>query len=640
VLPSPSTPAIAGVEAMLVAGAILLFGYLLADAVLPRRGIHLALRWGLAVPAVAAYILLLMLAHILTGGRVLSNAWLTRGLTMAAAAALAIAKFRRRDGRAERGDAYAIVMLAAASIVLIALVMWSGKVFRLLPLSQAGDIPWHMGMATELLNGETTPAASVTGTIPNYYPWLYQAMIAFLARFTPGGRAYHALAPLQLLHVAGAALALFALGREITGKWMGGVSTAFFGSIAGAFGRQYPGGATLRPYNVAFFNQPPPFPRDIGLLLLFAFLALLVAGLTRKNTRILVSAGIALGLAGLAGAESFFVGMGVAAVTAVLSPGLGRLRTAVSLIVPALAVYAIWLVPLVVGYLRLGGFVNITIRGPVNLTPAEILAAWGISVVLGAFGFIRWLPRARDDPGARVALVLVAVAVGVLLLSVLIPRGLGESFLALGRRHRYWPLLHLGVAIYAGLGASELIELAARWHRVVALGLGFILVALAVPSSVRPAFGRVDPSGGALGPAVRGDPDSLQMALAPGPGWRCVAAVPAPLDTEVFSYTGYRLVLYHWSRYTENLARIRWMDIYDHIPGDAERLAENKLIVTGTTDPASWRMLVRKYGVDVVVAPAQRAGAAPFEGSPSEWATRGTRQYLVVWVDSCDGARP
>jgi hypothetical protein len=639
VLPSPSTPALAGIEAILVAAAFLLFGYLLADALLPRRGVHIALRWGLAVPAVAAYAAALTLIHIGTGGRVLSTAWLTRGVTAAAAGLLAIRKVRRRE-QPEPGQTNSRVMLVVGGLLVVALAIWGAKVFRLLPLSQEGDIPWHMGLATELLNGETTPSATVTGSIPNYYPWLYHSMIALLARFTPGGRAFHALAPLQFMLVSGSVLSLFALGREITGTWMGGGTVAFFGAIAGAFGRQYPGGATLRPYNVAFFNQSPPFPREIALLLLLAFLALVVAGLAEKNTRLLVSAGIVLGLSGLAGAEAFFVGMGVAAVTAVLSPSLGRLRAAVSLIVPALAVYAIWLVPLAVSYLRLGGFVNITIRAPVNLTPLQILAAWGISSVLGVFGLIRWLPRAASDRRARVPLVLVVVAGSMLLLSALIPEGLGESFLALGRRHRYWPLLHLGVAIYAGLGASELLDRAVRWRAAFAVGLGLVLIALAVPSAARPAFGRVDPLGGWLGPAVRGDPQALQNVLAPVPGWPCIAAVPSPLDTELFSYTGYRLVLYHWSRYTENLARIRWMNIYDHIPGDAERQAENRLIVTGMTDPELWRMLVRKYGVDVVVAPAQRAGATPFEGSPTERAARGTRQYVVVWVDSCEGDRP
>jgi hypothetical protein len=631
---------IAGVEAMAVAGAFALFGYLLADAVLPRKGVHAALRWGLAVPAVAAYTVVLMLAHMATGGGVLSNAWLTRGLTAVIAAALVIRRLRRRPGRAHGDDGFRIWMFVAAGIVIVALAIWGSKVFRQLPLSQMGDIPWHMGLATEILNGETTPAATVTGTVPNYYPWLYHAMIALLAQFTPGGRTFHALAPLQFLHVAGAVLALFALGREVTGRWMGGPTVAFFGTIAGAFGRQYPGGATLRPYNVAFFNQSPPFPRDIALLLLFAFLALLVAGLASRNTRILVSAGIVIGIAGLAGAESFFVGMAVALVTALLSPKLGRIRTAVSLIVPALAVYAIWLIPLAVSYLRLGGFVNITIRPPVNLTPLGILAAWGISVVVGAFGFIRWGPRARYDPGARVALVLVAVAGGMLLISVLIPEGLGESFLALGRRHRYWPLLHLGVAVYAGLGAFDLLIHAGRRHVAVAVGIGLLLIALAIPSSVRPAFARVDPLGGWLGPAVRGDPDALPNVLAPTSGWRCTAAVPPSLTTTLFSYTGYRLVLFRWPRYTENLARIRWTDIYDHIPGDTERRAANEVIVTGMADPDSWRTLVRAYGVDVVVVAERHAGAAPFAGSPMHRAVGGTRRYVVVWVDSCDGERP
>jgi hypothetical protein len=628
---------VAGAEALVVAASLLGFGYLLADAVFRSRGLDRVARWALAFPAFAGYATALMLLHVASGGRVLSNVWLTRGLTVAVAVALLARRLlpamRGRTTTSDRTPGTAVLVLAGA-IVLAGLAIWGNRVFRVLPLAHVGDTPWHMGMAGQLMNGETTPSATVTGDIPNAYPWLYHALVALVAQLTPGGRAFHALAPLQLLQVVGWILALFALGWEIGRRWTTAAAAALIGGVLGSFGARNPGVAR-RPYNLAFYNTPPPFPRDLALLLLIAFLVLLVAGLRRKRRDLLVAAGLVLGLAGLAGAESFFVGFAVALVIAAFPPGMDRRTVAPSLLLPAVGLYAVWLIPLAINYVRLGGFVNITIRPPVELTATAILSSWGIATPLAVIGFAWWVRRARTHPGARTALVLLAVTGGLLLFSALIPRGLGEAFLSLGRRHRYWPLLHLAVVTFAALGASEVLERAARWHVAVAGALAFILIALVGWSSVRSAL--ADPrSRDSLLEAVRGGPGALLNIVSSTPGRRCVAAVPPDIDIPTFAYTGYRLVLFRWPLYTTNLARIRWREIYDHVPGDDERLVDNTTITTGSTDPAAWNELVRRYGVDVVVAPARFAQAPAFRGLPARPARGLSQDYVVISVGPCD----
>jgi hypothetical protein len=627
----------AGVEAIVVAAAMLGFGYLLADAVFRSRGLDRVALWALAFPAFAGYATALMLAHMGSGGRVLSNAWLTGGLTIAVAAALLARRFlpgllaRRTEG--ERTPGWGVLVVAGA-IVLAGLAIWGSRVFRVLPLDHVGDTPWHMGMASQLLNGETTPSATVTGDIPNSYPWLFHALIALLARFTPGGRAFHALAPLQILQVAGWILALFALGWEIGRRWTTGAAAALIGAVLGSFGARNPG-VGRRPYNLAFYNVAPPFPRDIALLLLIAFLVLLVAGLRSKRRDLLVAAGLVLGLAGLAGAESFFVGFAVAVVIAAFPPAMDRRTVAPSLLVPALGLYAVWLVPLAINYVRLGGFVSITLRPPVELTAPAILTSWGIATPLAALGLAWWVGKTRTHPGARTALVLLVVTGGLLLFSALIPEGLGEAFLSLGRRHRYWPLLHLAVVIYAALGASEVLERAARWHIAVAVALAIVLIAPVTRSSVRTALVKARPRTGLL-VALEGQPDALLNVISPAPGRRCVIATPLDIDISTFAYTGYRLVLFRWPEYTTNLARIRWKEIYDHIPGDDERLLDNTTITTGLAEPSTWNELVRRYGVDLVVAPERFAGAVPFRGLPARRAAGLSQSYEVISVTPCD----
>lgn len=387
-----------GLESILVAAVLLAVGYLVVDALLGDRA-GVPIRLGLAFPGLMAYVLILALIHIGSGGLVFGSPSAIRAGTAALGSALIVRKIfiaRRRSKRRSadepqshqrfgRRDA-----LLVAGLVALAVALWGSPIVRMIPLGHSGDQTVHMGWAAELMNGETTPSGPLSGAIPNYYPWLFHALVAFIASLTAGGRAFHAQGPLLVVQVTGAVLALYALGRELGGRVTTGAFAAVFGALSGGIGflllsrpdfvfdpRENGGEEALRyagdllsrrSYNVSFHNLAPTFPRDVAFALTVAFLVMLVRGFRRKSSADFLGAGAVLGMIGLTGGETFIVGVGITIAASVVSIDVGRIRTALATLIPALAVWGLWLVPVAVNYVRLGGFVN-TAAEPVTLTP-------------------------------------------------------------------------------------------------------------------------------------------------------------------------------------------------------------------------------------------------------------------------------
>jgi hypothetical protein len=646
---SPTTALEAAAEAVVVAGVFLTLGYLISDALAGARPLDAVERWGLALPGTALVTLVLMLAHMASRGGLFSRPVLTRGLTLGIAAVLVVLKVLRRGVRPAVEPPAAV---AAACLTLVGAVVWGWPLVEALPLPNNADTRLWMGWAGELLNGEPVPTAPITGDIPNYYPWLYHAMVAFMALFTPGGRAYHALGPLQLLLVAGGTLSLFAFGRALVERWVGGAFAALFGALMGGFGflvadgpavvvdpRRAHGraGAELlgdlffkRSYSFPFQNLAPPFPRDLAFALLSALLLLLVLGAKHRNLAAFAWAGVVLGLTGLAGAEAFFVGTGAAAIVVLLSGDVGRLRAGAAVLLPMLAVYGLWLVPLGLSYLRLGGFVNITAVGPVTLPPEAILGSWGVATPLAVYGLARAFLGARP-PGLRVAVAVAVAATAFLLVASTLPRVLGDAFTTLGRHHRYWPLLHLGVCIAGALGAADLADRVPRLLSTLAAAAVCVL-ALASPVLASLAVADEVPSPPLLEASLRGDDRTFLNVLSPIPyGRACNAAVGQRQDMLVFSYTGYRLVSFVWRPDIPNQARVRWAKIYDYLPGDAARKAANDVLVTGKGKQARWKRLAARYGVDVVMVPYERIASPVFAGSDAQVARGNDGSRFVIF---------
>lgn len=628
----PSTALVAGLEALVVAAALLGLGYLVVDALVGRRGLDEVERVGLSLGGLCLFCLLLMVVHMATSGWLFTQPLVVIGVTAASAAGML---WRRRRMRHGRDSTHTVI---AAGLVLAALVVWGSPVFRMMPLTATADTQLHNGWIDQLLAGETTPGAALTGDIPNYYPWLFHSLGALTTTITPGQTPYHALAPLQFVQVAGGVLALFALGRALTRKAVTGMGAALLGALSGGFGfvllsgldvvvdpRAGEGAAALtyqgdllytRSYNVSFHNIAPPFPRDLAFALLATFVLVLALRARHGDRWLELAAGCALGLIGLTGGETFLVG-GLLAVLVVAFDAPKRVPAAARLLLPALAIYSLWFVPVAIGYARLDGFVSITHIIPVALPASAILVSWGLATPFALGWVIRGGRRVRTDRAPRLCFLFVVAAGVLLFVSTFIPMLLGDAFDTLGRDHRYWPIFYLAVALLGALGFTSFIEWARSRSRALAAASIAVASVIAwaspvVASLALPANVNRYPE---ITAAMTRSSDSLLYRLrAAGPG--CVVAAPQDIARVVFSYTGYRVVLWTGTWFGPNRARIRWAGIYEHITPEAQRIADNKLLTTGDPSTPGWTAAAARYGVDLVV----------------------TRDLEIVEVDGCGTA--
>ncbi|MGH2750638.1 MAG: hypothetical protein ACRDK3_07170 [Actinomycetota bacterium] len=647
----------AAVHALIVALLGFSLGYFIVGAAVGARPVPRLTRLALAVPALVVCSFALMLAHMASGGLVLSNVWLVRTTLLVVAAVAITLRLRTR-----RSDSAAVKLsrsdsVCTTALIVLALVLWWVPVSGVLPLHLVPDTNLHMGWASQLMNGESTPSTVVTGDVPNYYPWLYHAVIATLASFVPGETAFHALGPLQALLVVGMTLALIALGRQITSRMTTGVAAAFFGALSGGFGigllfdgdlvARIPDMPALRipflaemlsrrPHNFAFNNLAPPYPRDLSFVLLVVFLLLLVIGLQRNSRASLAGAGTALGLVGLAGGEALLVASGVALISCLVTRERGRLKRLAYVTLPAAAVYATWLVPVVVNYLRLDGFVNTTHIPAVVLEPAFFLLSWGIAIPFAVVGAWCMLFRFVEDPAMRVPLALIPTA-SAFMLSDAITGLLGDAFLTLGRDHRYWSLFHLGVALVAGVGATEIWARAWKWRSPAIVGAALLIVTgCLAPLYGSLAYTGVEPPDELLGDTLRGE-TTILSAMAPSPGARCVAAVAGNgLARRTFAYTGFRLVLWVAGQTDRNWARIRWTELARTVSRDEERLRDNATLTQGLAGEDEWSRLVEKYGVNLVVTRSRFADSPVFEELERERFTAGDQSLTLVTVSPCN----
>ncbi|MEA2485011.1 MAG: hypothetical protein QOD46_122, partial [Actinomycetota bacterium] len=82
-LPAPASPQVAAASGLLVALLFLAVGYLIVDGITAARHLPSVIRLGLAFPGALALVLVLLGVHVVTGGRVFSEPWVTRGLVAA-----------------------------------------------------------------------------------------------------------------------------------------------------------------------------------------------------------------------------------------------------------------------------------------------------------------------------------------------------------------------------------------------------------------------------------------------------------------------------------------------------------------------------------------------------------------------------
>jgi hypothetical protein len=681
----PATPLAAGLESLFVAFFLLALGFLIAGAALHflRWDLTFVSRLALALPALVFYVFVLMLLHIITGGRVLSSFTLVRVLTIGLFLVLVWANMRWGSLAPTIGRGQAFTL---GGLCLLGLILWTIPNFTLLPPDHTGDVSLHMGWTSQLINGETTPTAPITGHVPNYYPWMFHALSAFTAAFMPGGRAFLALDPIEMILVTAAIFGLFALGIELGGSTITGASAALFGALTGGFGYFVTQSPTLllftrgqqalhylgdffytRPYNFAFHNINAPYPRDLCFAQFPAMLLLITLGLKRKSTTLLVAAGVILGIIGLTG-EPFIVGFLACALIGLWPDEAGRVRYALCVLLPALLLWALWVGPLFLNKINLG-FVSLA-KAPVVLPWWAILGGWGITTPFAVYGLVRCIPRWRELT-LRPVIALLAASSGMVIGATLVTHFLGGTFKTLSFQHRYWPLVSLSLALFGSLGATDLFKRLGDRSRWVAAAAAGLVTLLAIPSPLLGSLGEKDAlsrsdkprtSSILLQKSLEGDPQTLLNRLAPSPGMRCTAAVPAGLSFRVFSYTGYRLLLYTrtaagqkmaqtlekavtkrkpppslmvWSN-RSNFAGLRWKKIYKKIPPDWRRLPANTILTRALVPLPQWRQIADRYGIDVVALPERFARGHSFAPLRTETAIANEgKRMVLVWLHSC-----
>jgi hypothetical protein len=649
----PSGPLDAGLAAAALALGLLWLGFGLTGLVPAWRN-DLVARWALAFPAVVLLALAMMLIHLATGGAFFQSRLAVRAAVAIVAVLLVLRWAVRRLQRRRRAAGWRDLGFAVACSLLVG-VVWGSPVFRMLPLANGGDIAFHTGWTEQLLHGEPAPTAPITGDVPNYYPWLYHALLALVTDLTPGGQAYVGLGALHLLQTVGIAAAFLGIGHLLAGRWAG-AATAVLGAAAGGFGfflvdgldlvvdpradngadaTRYAGDLLfVRSYNVSFLNLAPPYPRDVAVALLVAALFLLARAGRSGSRWEYALAGALLGLVGLTQTDAFAVGLLTAVGVAFVAPRGRRMSTGALILVPAAAVFALWAVPIAVSYVRLGGFVDTTVLPPIELPAWAILGAWGIVTPLAAVGMARAV-RSFGDPGVRVVVAALAAAALAVVASGLIPALFGEGFETIGRAHRYWPLLALPLALLAGLGAHFIGARLAQWARPAAWGFAACVVALALPSPLIASLALPSEINTPvkLRRSLEGEGGQLLNVLARYGDGVCAAAVPSP--GAAFPYTGYQFVLFGDPSVRENAARIRWADIYDHIVPEAERVRDQELLMSGTATPEQFRAIVERYGLDFIVVPERAASAEAFAGLSGRPVRLGALRRILFGLDEC-----
>jgi hypothetical protein len=272
----------------------------------------------------------------------------------------------------------------------------------------------------------------------------------------------------------------------------------------------------------------------------------------------------------------------------------------------------------------------------VTLSPAAVIVGWGVVLPFAIWGVLRWMIPNLNDVRQRVVGCHLVGGTLLLIGSSLFPELLGGAFEAIGRPHRYWPYVHLGLILCAVGGAEMLAALLARGRALLVAGCVITFV-LAVPSPILSSLALPDTRGAPrdLNAAVRGSPGSMLNLLLGEAGERCIVAAPVEMDESVWSYTGYRMLMFVWGvRDQDNLARIRWRDIYEHIPSDAERAEAQQILMNPATDEGEWNAIIERYDIDSVVVETSMVADYPIAGRVVRDAS--DVDYSVITTGECE----
>ena len=509
------------------------------------------------------------IANIITGGAIFGLAPVVPVLVVVGVVLL------RKQIPAPHGiEAVKTITLAIPLLVLyFAPVLIGGSGLR------TGDPPWHLGWTQQLLHGEPVPTGPAAEFARNAYPWGWHSVLATITRLVPGTNPVVAQEAMHIVLIFAIPIAAAAVARRIqprAGWWAGGAV-----SLIGGFGwvasrgadfvttpthARYGADLVVASPNSVYELLPPALPRELGLVVLGAAATWIAWALSQRDRRVTVTAGVIVGLVGLVSVPLFLGAFlwAVAAWVAARAP----LRRFGELALGTFVTFGFWAGPVVVSYVRYGGFVNITPQLGKEWPLPTALESWGLLLPLAVIGgALAW--RRRREAGPMLAMGAATVA----LLALSIARGAFDWNLAgnatLLHQGRVWPPAHLLGAALAGVALAAGYEWLRRRSTVLALSGAVAVFAVGAASPALASRALTDViehhKDGFIYATDDVAPDSFvdRAASVLGPDDVVSVAGSDRLAFLLFEYSGCRLANYDEPGLTHNDLRIRYKDLAD-----------------------------------------------------------------------------
>jgi hypothetical protein len=551
------------------------------------------------------------MAQPLVGVSLLEHAWVLRVLAVAIVAAGVIA--RRPRLVPALPDVPVVALIGGACLVVSWPVLWT-------PTDRfgGGDILWHLGWMRQLAGGLTAPTGIYADT-PSGYPWLLHSLGAWFVQALPGGMPY-AMTLLELFAAGALGSGMWLVCRELRfGRW----TAAWSGAIvvaAGGFGwlwghgakaapivnhttlREFGGDLVLSPAPTPSLGLiPPVLPRELAIALVptVVWAALRADGARSSLGRF--AAGGAIGCVVLVGP----IGGGFAAVC-VAAVAISRRRVPVAEAAGAVAAIALWAGPFLWDVHRYGGVVNTSEITPTSPNALQTAVALGPVLLLGIPGI--WLARdPRLGIDRRTGAALGIVGLTGLLLALILDVGTDSIALpALARGLHYLPFASLVLAPPAAL--------ALVWgvRRLGPVGIPAAIVAAAVLAA-SPAEASLWDKRSLAAIRQRTAPLQCFQGKGFGAGDQVMGVGPVAFGLRVFALTGANAVY-------RGRPRIRFRDIFDHIPTQEQRQAWVQATEDGAPPPPF---------VHWVIGPRHR-GTPPPSWAGEHWpCTIDGHQYVI-----------
>ncbi|HYP24805.1 MAG TPA: hypothetical protein VEV43_14650 [Actinomycetota bacterium] len=561
-------------------------------------------RAALAIAGFLAFAVAAMLLNVVTRGLVFG----TPGVVPALAAVPVLWWWRRSRERLPR-PSRAWVAPAALALVLVAIyllpVLLTGSGVR------TGDPPWHLGWTEQLLGGEPVPVGPAPEVARNAYPWGFHAFLATMVRLVPASTPLLAHETAHVILLAGIPLVAACLARRVNRR--AGLAAAACTSLIGGFGwlmarepafvtspREARFGADLvvASPNSVYELMPPALPRELGLLVAGVAALLLLVALEHGTRRARVLAGVLAGLVGVVSVPMLSTAL-IWTIVACLFVGGTKWRAAAEVFVPAVAVFATWAAPVGLGYLRYGGFVDITPRLGMEWPLPTALGSYGLLLPLAIGG----IAGARSTREGRVLLSLTAASAALLGLAV--ARDVFDwtvwNNATLLHQGRMWPPVHLLAGVFGGVALERAhAAVARRSARVAAVAAGAVLcVAAASPVLASIRLAQILSDGSAGFEYAGRDFESGSFVREAGellsPDDVVSVTGSDDLAWALFQTSGARLARYDDSRFERNDLRIRFADLaaeWDERVGGRGFTPSHTVVPLGASGPVLGDQLV------------------------------------------------